>query len=465
MSEQAPAKPVHPIEALRQALTEAYGQSDRLGLLRILAGHHPSDTAEALFGTDPSLLIEVFRSLLLTDAVLCADILVELDPAQISQLYPNLTPKEWAWIFKELSDDDAVFILDYFPDGARDHLVARMPAEDKVEVLELMTYPEGTAGRIMTSEFVALEKGATVEQAIAAVRNRREFDQTNLFFVYVLDQGKLIGHVSLRQLLLNSPKIKLQDIMRTDTPHVLVDTDQEEVADLVSRYDKVVVPVVDHQDRLLGIITVDDVIDIINEESEEDLYKAIGSSDEELVVKDRVRKIVQLRLPWIMASFFGSLMVVFLLKFTEGGVLGANAAFFFVFVPMICAMGGNVGVQSSTIMARNLSLSYVDWQEARRATLRELKVGVSLGMICGTLIGMVAWFWGGPVMLIIILLAMVCTMGVAATTGTLIPVALKKFGIDPAIATGPFVTSFNDLVANCVYFSIIFIFRFQLGIV
>lgn len=464
MNDQVPQRTVHPVEGLRQSLREAFQQADRLSLLRLLAANHPSDCAEALFGLDIELLAEAFRSLLLTDAPRCAEILIELDPAQVAEIYPFLTPKEWAWVFKELSDDEIVYVLDIFPQAAREHLFARMPARDKTEVLELMTYPEGTAGRIMTSEYVALEKEASVEQAVAAVRSRRDIDQTNLFFVYVLEQGRLIGHVSLRQLLLNGTKVRLQDIMRTDTPRVHVETDQAEVAEIVSRYDKVVVPVTDGENRLLGIITVDDVIDIINEESEEDLYKAIGSSDEEVVFKDHVFQIVRLRLPWILASFFGSLMVVFLLKFTEGSSLGASAAFFFVFVPLICAMGGNVGIQSSTIMARNLSLSFVDWQEARRCTARELKVGLTLGLICGLLIGGIAWYWRGPAMLLVIMLAILTTMGLAATTGTMIPVALKKLGFDPAIATGPFVTSFNDLVANCVYFAIIFSFRHQLGL-
>ena len=430
---------------------------------RILDKTHSADIASVLQNFSDLEAYEIFK--LEPDAATRAEILSYLDNEFQKKMLERSSTEETTQLVNLMDSDDAADLLANLPEAETQSILDSLEVEDSSEVVDLMTYPEDSAGGIMSSDYTEFTEETTVEQVIQALQSD-ELENKITFYIYVLNStGHLVGVVSLKQLLLSKKSATLKQLMHPSVISVKVDTDQEEVAQTVERYDFLSIPVVDENNKLVGVITVDDVIDIINEESEEDLYKAIGSSDEELVVKDRVRKIVQLRLPWIMASFFGSLMVVFLLKFTEGGVLGANAAFFFVFVPMICAMGGNVGVQSSTIMARNLSLSYVDWQEARRATLRELKVGVSLGMICGTLIGMVAWFWGGPVMLIIILLAMVCTMGVAATTGTLIPVALKKFGIDPAIATGPFVTSFNDLVANCVYFSIIFIFRFQLGIV
>ncbi len=454
---------IHAIGRLRDELPNLLERDDRVQLLRVISGEHPSDVAEALDTFEEHQIAQIFRIVLLADADLCSEILIELDPAIISHLYPALNQQEWAWIFKELSDDDAVFVLDLFPPEARDLLVARMARKDKQEVLELLTYPEETAGRMMTNEFLEVDQELTVGDVTRLIRSSLDFDQTNLFFVYVTHEQKLVGMVSLRQLLLNKPRTKLKSFMRRDFNSVLVDTDQEQVADMVSRYDEVNVPVVDAQGHILGIITVDDVIDVINEESEEDFFKGIGSSDEELVFKDSVSKIVRLRLPWILASFFGSLLVVMVMRFTEAG-FGDKAAFFFIFVPMISAMGGNVGVQSATIMARYLSNSHVPWHEARKSTIREMRVGLSLGIICGSLIGLVAWYWGGPYLLITILLAMICTMTVSATTGTIIPVALKKLGFDPAISTGPFVTSLNDLVAICVYFSIIYSFRGVLGV-
>lgn len=454
---------VHSIDRLRSELPGLLEQDDRVQLLRIIRDEHPSDIAEALDALEIDQIVRVFQTLLLADAELCSEILIELDPSVIPRLYNALNQQEWTWIFRELSDDDAVYVLELFPEEARDLLVARMTRKDKQEVLDLMTYPEDTAGRMMTNEFLAIDQNATVEEVTTLIRGSLDFDQTNLFFVYVTHQDKLVGMVSLRQLLLNQPTTRLKSFMRTDLNPVLVDTDQEEVAEFFSRYDEVNIPVVDHHGHVLGIITVDDVIDVINEESEEDLFKGIGSSDEELYVKDDVWKIVRLRLPWILASFFGSLLVVFVMRVTEGG-FGLKAAFFFAFVPMISAMGGNVGVQSATIMARYLSTSHVNWPEARKSTFRELRVGLALGLICGSLIGLLAWYWRGPILMLTILLAMVCTMTVSATTGTIIPVALKRLGFDPAISTGPFVTSLNDLVAICVYFSIIYSFRVPLGI-
>ena len=446
---------------LKATLGEVIEKKDNIELLRLVQEEHPAEIAEALDSLELEALVPAFRTILLSDVSVCAEILIEMDPSTISQLYPYLSIQEWSWLFNEHSDDDAVYILELFPEEARTRLVARMPVKDKEDVLELMTYPEDTAGRIMTNEYLAMDEEATVAQAIERVRKAKEIDPTNLFFIYVTKENRLVGMVSLRKLLLHDQKTKLKKIMRTDVSPIDVHLDQEEVAEIVSKRDEVSVPVVNKEGHVLGIITVDDVIDVINEESEEDLYRQIGSSDQELLAGDNTRKIVVLRLPWIMASFFGSFLVALIMKFTERDIFGDAAAQVFVFVPMICAMGGNVGVQSSTIMARFLSTANVDWSEARRTTFKEAKVGLSLGLVCGLLIGGISYFWGGLGMTVTVLAAMVCAMTTAAATGTVIPIAMKKLGFDPALATGPFVTSFNDFVATCVYFTIAFLFLDQ----
>ncbi len=458
MSETFTGTGAEPVETLRDSILEVIEQENKEALLGLIRDNHPSDVAAALSSFPVEAMVDIFRAILLTDVELCAELLIDLEPGVISGLYPLLTHQEWAWILKHLSDDDVVFLLELFPDEVRDQLVARLSVKDKADVLELMNYPEDSAGRIMTNEFLSIDIEATVADAVDKIRKTEEVDLTNLFYLYVTEQGRLKGAVSLRKLLINRATVRVGEIMKTDISAINVLMDQEEVAEVVRRYDQVTVPVVDDEGRLLGIITVDDVIDVINEESEEDLYMQIGSSDEELLAGDNTRKIVVLRLPWIMASFAGSLMVALIMRYTERDVFGPAAARIFIFVPMICAMGGNVGVQSSTIMARLLSSSQLDWKEARRSAFKEAKVGMSLGLVCGTLIGVIAFFWGGYGMLITVLVAMVCAMTTAATTGTVIPIAMKRLGFDPALATGPFVTSFNDFVATCVYFITAFAF-------
>jgi len=444
------------IEALRNELEEALSSHDKITLLRRIQGEHPSDTAQALDMLEVDEVAEIFKTILLGDVVLASRILIELDEPTIGRLYHHLSSQEWAWVFTELSDDDAVWILELFPEESHHQLVAHMSHDDKEEVMQLMNYPEDSAGRIMTSEFVAMDGEETVAAAVEKIRNTRDLDPTNLFFVYVTHDDRLTGMVSLRQLLLSKKADRLKNIMRRDVTAVDSRMDQEEVALVVRRHDEVTVPVVDAAGRILGIITVDDVLDVLDEESEEDLLKMVGSSEEEMLVGDNTRRIVGLRLPWIFAAFCGSLLVAFIMKFSESGLFGTKAANIFVFVPMVCAMGGNVGVQSSTIMARYLSTNALDWREARRSTFKEAKVGMTLGLMCGVMVGIFAWTVGGIGLSITVLTAMTCGMTTAATTGTIIPIVMKHMGIDPALATGPFVTSFNDVVATLVYFTIAF---------
>ncbi|CAM2066424.1 magnesium transporter [Sulfidibacter corallicola] len=446
-------------EALLSELSSTLKNRDKVSLLRLIQQYHPEDIAEVIDELDFDKIVEIVRTVLLSDVTYCAELMLALEPATIARMYAHLKAPEWAVIFQELSDDDAVYILDLFPDPAREQLVSRMPGEEQEDLRQLMNYPEESAGRIMTTEFLSLDQSATVENAIELLRANKDIDPVNLMFLYVTEKEKLVGMVSLRQLLLSKRTAKLKSFMRTDVIGVHVDMDQEEVADIVSRHDEVTVPVVDDQDQIQGIITVDDVIDVIQDETSEDLFQLIGSSDEELLVRDNTMKIVSLRLPWILTSFFGSLMVVLIMRYTERDVFGEDAARIFTFVPMISAMGGNVGVQSSTIMARLLSSSTPNWKEARTSTMKEARVGLTLGLICGALIGLIAYFWGGIGLLVTVMTAMTCTLTAAATTGTIIPIAMKRLGFDPALATGPFVTSFNDFVAVCVYFSIVYMLR------
>ncbi|CAM2008263.1 magnesium transporter [Acanthopleuribacter pedis] len=446
-------------ERLRDALQSALERDDRVSLLRLAHENYPEDFASVLDTLDFDLVVSAVRTLLLSEISYCAEALISLDTSTLARIYPFLKIPEWAIVLNELSDDDVVWLLELFPEPAREQLVARIPEEEQNDVRQLMNYPEDSAGRIMTTEFLALDENQTVEHAIEQIRGSRDLDPINLMFVYVTRNKELVGQVSLRQLLLQKRPAKLGSFMRTDVIPVHVNLDQEEVAEIVSKHDEVTVPVIDDNNHVRGIITVDDVLDVIQEESEEDLYQMIGTSDEELLVRDKTFKIVSLRLPWIMASFAGSLLVVMIMRFTERDVFGEDAARIFTFVPMISAMGGNVGVQSSTIMARLLSNHSLNFREARTSTIKEAKVGLSLGVVCGFMIGFFALYWGGLGMMLTVLTAMMCTLTAAAITGTVIPIAMKRIGFDPALATGPFVTSFNDFIAVCVYFSIVFVLR------
>jgi magnesium transporter len=302
----------------------------------------------------------------------------------------------------------------------------------------------------MSPEVFALEQSLSVKEAIAALQQADDVEM--VFYLYVInEQGQLVGVLSLRQLLTVSPAAKLADIMITDVFSVRTDMDQEEVARVVEKYNILAVPVIDDNNRLKGIITVDDIIDVLRQEATEDIYKMAGASQEELLYGNKSFKIARLRLPWLLINLFGGVMtgyLMWLFKITLKEVIALIS-----FIPVITGMGGNVGGQSATIMVRGFATGRIDFSMLRQVFLKELRVGLIMGSVCGLTVGLVAWAWhGNPYLGLVVGLAMVVAMAVASSMGVIAPAAFKKMGIDPAIASTPFVQTANDITGILIYF-------------
>jgi magnesium transporter len=292
-----------------------------------------------------------------------------------------------------------------------------------------------------------------VADAREVVRARGE-DIDSFFYVYVVDpDGKLEGHLSLKDLVVQHGRTPVRDVMDSDPVTVPPDMDQEEVADIFRRYDLLAVPVVDAAGRFLGRITVDDVVDVMREEAEEDIARMAGTVEEEFD-EPSVRRVSFLRLPWILISLFGGLLAGGVLRhFT--GILGAPALFLVAFVPVITAMGGNAGSQAAITMVRRLALRRVGPQDVGNIVFREARVGMLLGFICGIVVGGAAFLWRGDWYYgVVVGVAMTFAILVAATMGTLVPLVFHRLKVDPAIATGPFVSMSNDVVGLFIYFGL-----------
>jgi magnesium transporter len=290
----------------------------------------------------------------------------------------------------------------------------------------------------------------TVKEAVAALQEAKDVEM--VFYVYVTDEhNHLVGVLSLRNLLTVPPSTRLRDIMTTDVISVRTDMDQEEVAHLVAKYDILAIPVVDDGNKLMGIITVDDVIDVMRQEATEDMFKMAGASEEELLYGYKSFKIARLRLPWLLTNLFGGVITGYLMwrfKVTLKEVIALIS-----FIPVITGMGGNVGGQSSTIVVRGFATGRIDFSTLRQVFFREMRVGLIMGTVCGLTIGVVAFFWHNNAYLgLVVGLAMVTAMTVAATMGVLAPSFFKKIGIDPAIASSPFVQTANDIIGILIYF-------------
>src|SRR5437867_11646431 len=390
---------------------------------------------------------------------LASRIIGEIHPVQAAELLSALPAESAARVLQELPSDDAAQFVSELPAEFGQRLLSLMKGEEAAEVQELLVYPEETAGRIMTPDVFALHEDTLVEDAIRALQQNKEAEM--VFYLYVVDdRNHLVGVLSLRQLLLNDPKVRLKEIMTTDVIRVRTDTDQEEVARVASKYDLLAVPVVDDHNKLVGIITIDDVIDVAREEATEDFYKLAGTSDEERLTLSAAHS-VRSRLPWFFATFIGGLAVAGMVWAFSGSGLLSRSVVLVGFIPVILGMGGNLGTQSSTIIVRGLATGRIDMRQVWRVILKELRTAVVLGMVYGGLLAVAAAILyrrplsqsGHPLSTLAILLgvSLFCSMMIAASIGSLVPVVLQRVGIDPAVATAPFVTTSVDVLGSMVF--------------
>ncbi|MBU2559801.1 magnesium transporter, partial [archaeon] len=326
----------------------------------------------------------------------------------------------------------------------------------------LLKHPPDTAGGLMTTEVVFLEAESTVKDAVAYIRDRaRDFE--TIYYVYVVSDEKLVGVLSLRDLVLASAEDKLKDIMNPDVIRVNAETDQEAVARITADYNLMVVPVVDETDKLLGIVTVDDVLDVIAEEASEDMGHVAGTTEKlDKLIDAPVYAVVKARLPWLVFALFGGLISAYVLKLFESSLNLASFIVLALFIPAIMALGGNVGVQSSTIFIRGLATG--DIESPRKYFLRELKIGLIMGIFIGIGLAVVAQFVVSmPAIGIIVGMSMFFAMTLASITGILIPHFFDRIGVDPAVSSSPFITTIQDILSLAVYFSLATVMLHYLG--
>jgi magnesium transporter len=418
-------------------------------LRRIVDKTHPADLAaiyQELNDLEQGRLFQILIQCEMAGAVLS-----HLSPEVLQELVESLSDDELAEILSAMDSDDAADLVSLLPEERREGILAAMNVEDSQDIGKLLDYPEDSAGGIMTPSFFALGQAATVHEAIEAIQGAE--DAETVFYVYVLDEeDRLVGVMTLRQLITSSPTSTLRQVMNSDVIRVHVSIDQEQVARLVAKYDLLAIPVVDEGGRLVGIITVDDVIDVLREEATEDVFKMAGTSQEELVYGNRVVPIARIRLPWLVVNLFGGILTGTILWWFRATVEQIIALV--SFVPVITAMGGNVGTQSSSILVRAFATGRVDLEQFPAHLWKEVRVGLVLGILCGILVAGAAIVWhGNPYLGAVVGLSMAVAMTVAAAMGTLAPTFFRKIRIDPAVASGPFVTTANDITGILIYLS------------
>ena len=450
------------VKNLRDILRRLLRRKAHSRLKNLLEKTHIADIAVVMRFVGPRDRKQVFDLLPGADAQ--AEILSEADDGIVTELAAGLEDAALADLLSRMSGDDAADLIGLLPEERAEELLRRMRGDDDIE--GLLGYDEETAGGIMSPDFFALPEEATVEQAVQALQTAEDVEMA--FYVFVVnDHGHLVGVVSLRELVVSPPSTPLEELMETDVFSVRPEEDREDVARMVARYNILAVPVVDPSNKLLGIVTVDDVIDVIREEATEDVLKMAGAGHEDLLEEPSVARSTRVRMPWLLASFVGGVVAAGIIGHFEEAL--SKVAALAAFIPIVMGMGGNVGTQSATIIVRGIATGRVDVHRLRDTVGRELLVGLGLGLAYGLLLGLVAaaLYRTEPGMLLPLALTVglaVCgSMTVAAVVGAGLPLLFERLHIDPAVATGPFVTTAVDVMGVLIYFGMAILLMPQLS--
>jgi magnesium transporter len=417
-------------------------------LLNILIDLHPADIEEILNHLkkdDRKYLFEILPP------ELAGEVIPELDTPVVEDVLEGVSEKKISELIDNMESDDAADLVGDLPDDVAQKVLEHAEDEVSQEVKELLHYDEDTAGGIMALEFLSMPESATVNETIEKIRESRD-EIDDLYSIWVIDSNeRLIGNVSLTDLVLAKGFTSIREIMNIEIHYVKTDMDQEEVANFFSKYDLVSAPVVDKDKKIVGRITIDDVIDVLEEEGSEDISFIAGAPDEE-IMEDSPFVLSKARVPWLLVAFLGEIVAAFILNSFEATISQKLMTAFFI--PIIMAMGGSTGQQASVIVVRGLATGDIHLNDMRSRLLRELKVTLLNSSFFAILIFIIVYLWNGITFAGILAISMFVVINYAGIVGSLVPFLFKKLSIDPALAAAPFVSTSNDIVGLLIYLTI-----------
>ena len=436
-----------PIEARLIDEVKTLVELEKLDTLKkLIAEMRPADVADLIEHLAANERIAIFQ---LLEPEGAGDVLVEIEPPVQERILRDLDNQAISDIVAELDSDDAADLVGDLPAERAKEVIDSVDDHVSEELEKLLPFPDDTAGGLMALEFLAVKADVTVGDAIKTVREEGK-EIENLYYIWVTDDfQRLVGVISLKDLVLESESQKVSKIMNPDVISVEVNTDQEEVANIVRRYDLVSIPVVDSQFRLVGRITHDDIIDVIEEEIDEDMSLIAGVIDQE-ITEESTLKISRARLPWLIAALLGGVFAAAVINQFEASIKTMISLSFFF--PVVMAMGGNTGTQASSIVVRGLATGDIGLLNVGKRLWMELRVALINGIICGGILGLIVGFWVGDYRLgLIVNTALFLIIIISGIIGTAVPLALERFNVDPALAAGPFVTTSNDILSLLIY--------------
>ncbi len=439
---------------LLDIITQLIESKAEISLLNIFADLHSADIAEIINHLDFDSSLYAFKIL---DTETGGEVILDIDENLREKILNELDVETISNIVDEMYSDDATDIISDLPKSVARQVLRNIDKEDSEEVKELLKYAEDTAGGIMTSNYVAVPGTSTIKDAINEVRNNAE-EFEHIYHIYVLKENdELLGIVSLKSLLITPLQENIKSVIQEDLLFVTPDIDQEEVANIMKKYDLVAIPVVDDHRRMLGRITFDDIQDVIHEEASEDIQKIAGLTEEE-EFSDSTFRVSRNRLPWLFVSLAGELVSAVVLASFQASLEQIIIASFFI--PIVMAMGGSAGSQSSIVMVQAINVGDIWRNDTFKRLFKEFRVALVNSIICTIVLLLITYF----VFKVDLHFAYVLSFSLfvimvnATMVGAVVPIILNRFDVDPAIATGPFVTTTNDIIGLLVYFSLITLF-------
>jgi magnesium transporter len=411
-------------------------------LLNLLQKQHPADLAQVFAELSDKECHAVFNILVERNGRLAVEALSELGPEKGALLLADRPAEEIARLLQEIPSDDAAALIDNLPEELSSIVLDLIRPKPGGGVSELLEYEEKTAGRLMNPHVFALPEDLTAGEAITAIQSARDVEM--VFYLYVVDQRRhLVGVTSLRRLILVSPDTPLKRIMTSDVYSARDDVDQEEVARKVASYNLLAIPVVDPENKLVGVITVDDVIDVLKDEATEDVFRLAGVSAEDGVLTPPLESLKK-RLPWLLVNLGTAFIAAFVVSRFSGTI--AKVLPLAALMPVVAGMGGNAATQTLAVVVRGIALGELTWGNARQAVFKEALVGLGNGVALGLVAVLGAWLLADDWALGAILgMAMIINMFIAAVAGTLIPLGLRAAKVDPALASSVFITTLTDV--------------------
>ena len=448
-----------PVTALEHSIREALEADSPQRIRELLISVHAADIADLLERFAPDDRLRVIDTIRLD---FDPDVLAELDDAVREEVIEHIGVEETAAVVAEMDTDDAVQVIEELDEPEQQELLAEMSDSDRVLIEEALTYPEDSAGRMMQRELVAVPPYWTVGQTIDYMREHADQDESDLpetfYDIFVVDPGhRPIGTIQLSKLLRTKRPVMVAEIMAEDMERIPASMDQEDVAFMFRQRDLVSAPVIDDGERLVGAITIDDVVDVIREEHEEDIMRLGGVREDDLY--DAAIETTRSRFSWLFVNLITAVLASIVISFFEGTIDQIVALA--VLMPIVASMGGNAGTQAMTVAVRALAMKELTPTNSLRLIGKEILVGWINGVLFAILIGFIAWYWfNNPLLGAVIAVAMVVNLVVAAAAGTTIPLLLERVGVDPAIASAVFLTTVTDVVGFAAFLGLAAIFLF-----